>query len=303
MNKIKPTYLTLRRIMRSLPYLFIGLMLFSGMFSACNIVNPAESIPTYIQIDSVTLQSVVPEKHGSVSHKISDVWVYYNLQLLGAFELPAKVPVIANGKGQLQILAGIWDNGLSGTRVKYPFYTVDTFSFTAQPGKSIAYTPTFRYRTADQPIIKYFVENFEQGNSFMPLAGDTSLVRTNNLNEVFEGTWSGKMYMRDTDATAQCITSQAFSIPPSKEAYLELNYKNDVPFDVRMEVFWNGSTIRSDIISLRERSTWNKAYLRLGGFASTYQNGQFKFYIRSSLPAGRTDGTILIDNFKVIYFE
>lgn len=289
--------------MRSTLSLLLPFGGFIWLFSACNIVNPAESIPTYIQLDSVTLQSTVPEKHGSVSHKISDVWVYYNLQLLGAFELPAKVPVLANGKGQLQILAGIWDNGLSGTRVKYPFYIVDTFSFTAQPGQSIQHNPVFQYRTADQPIIRYFVENFEQGNSFMPLAGDTSLVRTNNINEVFEGTWSGKLYMRDTDATAQCITSQAFAIPPSKEAYLELNYKNDVPFDVRLEVLWNGSTIRSDIISLRERSVWNKAYLRLGGFASTYQNGQFKFYIRSSLPTGKSEGTILIDNFKVIYFE
>lgn len=271
--------------------------------SACNIVNPSESIPTYITIDSVHLTSTVPEKHGSVSHKITDVWVYYNLQLLGAFELPAKIPVLATGKGQLQILAGIWDNGLSGTRVKYPFYTVDTFSFTANPGNTISYTPNFLYRTTDQPMVRYVVENFEQGNSFMPLAGDTSLTRTNALNEVYEGTWSGKMYMRDTDKTAQCITSQAYPLQPSKDAYLELNYKNDVPFDVRMEVFWNGSTIRSDVISLRERSSWNKVYLRVGGFASAYQNGQFKFYLRSSLPTGKTEGTILIDNFKVIYFE
>jgi hypothetical protein len=266
-------------------------------------VNPAESVPTYIVIDSVRLNPTLTEKHGSVSHKITDVWVYYNLQLLGAFELPAKVPVLANGKGQLQILAGIWDNGLSGTRVKYPFYTVDTFTFNANPGKTIAHTPNFLYRTADQPIIRYAVENFEQGNSFMPLAGDTSLTRTNKLEEVFEGTWSGKMYMRDTDKTAQCITSQEYPLPASRDAYLELNYKNDVPFDVRLEVFWNGSTIRSDIISLRERSTWNKVYLRLGGFASTYQNGKFKFYFRSTLPPDKTEGTILIDNFKVIYFE
>lgn len=283
----------------SLAFLWVGML---GS-TACNIVNPAESVPTYIIIDSVRLNPTLAEKHGSVSHKITDVWVYYNLQLLGAFELPAKVPVLANGKGQLQILAGIWDNGLSGTRTKYPFYTVDTFTFNATPGKSIAYTPNFYYRTADQPVIRYVVENFEQGNSFMPLAGDTSLIRTNAINEVYEGTWSGKMYMRDTDKTAQCITSQDFPLPASRDAYLELNYKNDVSFDVRLEVFWNGSTIRSDIISLRERSTWNKVYLRLGGFASTYQNGKFKFYLRSTLPPGKTEGTILLDNFKVIYFE
>jgi hypothetical protein len=91
---------------------FFASILIIGAFG-CNAINPAEKVPTYIQIDSVQVLNMVPAKHGSVSHKITDVWVYYNLQLLGAFELPAKIPVLADGKGQLQVVAGIWDNGLS----------------------------------------------------------------------------------------------------------------------------------------------------------------------------------------------
>lgn len=58
--------------------LFSFAFLWVGMLgsTACNIVNPAESVPTYIIIDSVRLNPTLAEKHGSVSHKITDVWVY-----------------------------------------------------------------------------------------------------------------------------------------------------------------------------------------------------------------------------------
>lgn len=272
-------------------------------FGACNIVNPSEQIPTYIIIDSVSLPPTLPEKHGSVSHKITDVWVYYNLQLLGAFELPAKVPIYANGRGQIQVVAGIWDNGLSGTRARYPFYTIDTFSFDASPTQNIYHIPTFYYRTADQPVIRYFVENFEQGNSFLRLFGDTTIVRTDNPADVFEGNWSGKIELSTSHPTGECITSQAFSLPPNRDAYLEMNYKSDVPFDIRTDIEYNGGNIKSDVMSFRDRTQWTKVYVRLGGFSSTYQNGKFKFFIKTKLGDGMTNAKLLMDNFKIIYFE
>ena len=96
----------------------LSFLCFLFMLQGCNLVNPKEDIPTYISMDSVFLQSTVPVIHGSVSHKITDVWVYYNRELLGAYQLPARVPVIAKSRGQLQIVAGIWEDGLSGIRAK-----------------------------------------------------------------------------------------------------------------------------------------------------------------------------------------
>lgn len=284
--------------------LFASLSLFIVvLFQACNLINPKETVPTYIKIDSVQLLPTITATHGSVSHKITDVWVYYDRQLLGTYELPAKVPVLATSKGQLQVVAGIWDNGLSGTRTKYPFYNVDTFSFSPSPTNTISYTPKFIYRTTDTPKINYFIEDFEQGNGLVKLSGDTSFVRTNVAGEVFEEDWSAKLTLDTAATSVEAITGEQYTLTPNKEAYLELNYKSEVPLFIGTKIYHQGSYETLDIINLRSRDTWTKVYLNLTGFAATYQNGKFQFIIKAVLPEGTDKAKVLIDNLKVIYFN
>lgn len=271
---------------------------------SCNVINPAEGIPTYIQIDSVKLLSTQPEKHGSVNHKITDVWVYYNREILGAYELPARVPILAEGNGQIQVVAGIYEDGLSSTRSRYPFYTVDTFSFDASPGKSIAHTPLFTYRTADTPAITYRIEDFEQGNVFIKrYSNDTTLFRSNAPGDAFEGDWCGKIVFQDTIDNAECITSSAYYLPPGRECYMELNYRSDVDFTIRTSFEYNTTTFTDDVISVKANSKWNKIYIKLGGFAQTYQGAAFKFIIKAEKPTSMNVATLLFDNFKIIYFN
>lgn len=277
---------------------------FAFWLSSCNIINPKEEVPTFIYLDSVKLQSIAPSIHGSVSHKITDVWVYYNLQLLGAYQLPAKVPVLASGHGQLQLVAGIWEDGLSGIRAKYPFHTVDSLNFDASPGNTIPYTPTFRYRTTDIPAITYFVEDFEQGNSFIPRYGDTSFVKTNASEDVFEGSWASKLVVTDSNSFGESATLQSFSLPPNKMCYLELNYKSEIPFVLRVFVTTSsGATTTIDLTGINATEKWNKIYFNFGGFPATYQNATFRFILSANLPAGKNSGTVLIDNFKIIHFN
>ena len=282
---------------------FLFLTFFVMVFQACNMVNPKESIPTYIQIDSVHLQSTVPAIHGTVSHKITDVWVYYERQLLGAFPLPAKVPVITDHNGQLQVIAGIYEDGLSGYRAKYPFFTVDTFSFSPSPGGVVTHIPNFIYRTVDTPATYYFVEDFEQGNSFEKFGGDTTFVKTSLPGEVFEGAWSDKLELHDSITSGKCVTVQSFTLPSDKMCYIELNYKSDIPFVIRTEVNYAGIKSTMDMTGVNPTSKWGKIYFNFGSYVATYANATFRFVIESSLPSGTTSGTVLIDNFKVIHFK
>ncbi len=292
--------MTRERMLNPIITLFLAII----MFQSCNMVNPKESVPTYIEIDSVRLDPTISAVHGSLSHKITDVWVYYERQLLGAFELPARVPVITEGRGQLQVIAGIWDNGLSGTRTKYPFFTVDTFAFDAKPTETIKHVPVFKYRTTDTPKVNYFNEGFEQGNSFEKRAGSlASMVKTNNPTEVFEGDWSGKIQFDDTTNYAEVITSQEHLLTPNRDAYIEMNYKSDVSMVMRMEVYHVGTYIYSDVIGLKARDTWTKVYINMGGFASSFQYGKFKIILKATKPEDQSRPKILIDNFKVIYYN
>lgn len=273
--------------------------------NACNVINPSEKIPTYIQIDSVQLLATNMAKHGSVNHKITDVWVYYNREILGPFELPARVPVLAEGHGELQILAGIYDNGLTATRTKYPFYAVDTFSFTAAPAQVIKHTPKFTYRGLDTTAtVSYLIEDFEQGNIFTKrYNNDTTMIRTDAAADKFEGDWCGKIFFKDSVDNAECITSTSYLIPPFKEAYMELNYKCDVPFEIATEINYQGSLVNSSILNFKATDKWTKVYVSLNGFSNTFQNGSFKFVIIAAKPSTTAEATLLFDNFKIIYFN
>lgn len=282
--------------------LFVAMCNF--LLQGCNMINPKETIPTFIQIDSVQLLATNPSLHGSVSHKITDVWVYYNRQLLGAYQVPAKIPVLASSNGELEILAGIWENGLSGTRAKYPFYTLDTFYFSPQPGKIISHQPVFNYRPVDSLNTSYFFEDFEQGNSFERLFGDTTFVKTSDPSEVFEGSWSDKLDLHDTITSGQAISIQQFTLPSDKMCYVELNYKSDIPFVMRTKVTKSGASETLDMIGINASpSKWGKIYFNFGPYVATYQNAAFKFVFEAKLPDGVTQGKVLIDNFKVIHFN
>ena len=88
-------------------------------------------MPAYIKIDTIKLDTYYPEQ-GSKSANITDAWVYVNDNLVGVFELPALLPVLHRGPNKLQIYPGIKLNGISSTRVPYPFYqpvVYDDFNF------------------------------------------------------------------------------------------------------------------------------------------------------------------------------
>ena len=80
-----------------------------------------------LQIDSVSLDTNYYEQ-GSNFKAITDAWVYVDDGLIGAFELPATIPVLAEGKHKLEIRPGIKLNGISSTRAPYPFYQPITYN-------------------------------------------------------------------------------------------------------------------------------------------------------------------------------
>src|SRR5690348_12276879 len=72
----------------------ILLVLLGMSMQNCNTINPRETTPTYIHIDSFRTKP-------GFSHKITAVWVYYNNSPVGVFDLPATIPVMASGTGKL----------------------------------------------------------------------------------------------------------------------------------------------------------------------------------------------------------
>lgn len=270
----------------------------------CEIINPEEDTPTYVKIDGFDVQINDPQKEGSASSDISSVWVYYNNNPVGVFDLPCNVPVITEGEaGIISVAPGITLNGFQDLQPIYPFYTYDSFTLKTAPGQVVEFTPTTSYYSTAKFL---FMEGFEVGNSFdefIPGAiGLARLERTDIRNNIFEGGGAGLVMMDAEHASSESISNKGFDIPQG-EVFLEVNYKSTANFQVGMyNTLSTGIDVYEYFAGVRSSDgEWKKIYIELGTYRGQYPGTDYKLMIRTSLE-GQSEGYVLFDNIKVISF-
>lgn len=275
------------------------------LWSACNIINPPEKVPTYIHIDSFKFVNTDAGRTGSSSHNINSVWVTYNGTVVGVYDLPATIPIIATGSAPLSLGPGIAVNGMYSFQSIYPFYVNDTSTLVANPGKIINYTPVTTYYGPLADTFR-FMENFEAGNIFV---SDTTfkkitIVRTSSPDSVFEGHYSGAMRLNSVNDSAEVHERDSILIPGGP-SMCEFNYKGtgDIYFGMQAFIIANGVLVASGIQYLyvfNPSDTWQKMYISLADYAAQYAGGYFHFYFKAAVHPGQSNGYILIDNVKII---
>jgi hypothetical protein len=288
--------------MRITIYVFsIAVLLILG-FGSCNIINPSETTPTYVQIDSFTFSGV---QRGSSSHKITNVWVYFNNTPVGNFDLPAKFPVIVNAPGTLLVAPGIDYDGLISQELVYPLYTGDTMHLSPAPGTVVSFKPKTGYLPSSD--LK-FEETFESNPIlFSRYSGDTGIVRTYAAGEVYEGGASGAIYITPNQDSAVVVSSDiAKAITPGADAYIELDYKGTLTLRVGMYAMSNttGEVVTKQLIGIKPRNEWGKFYIDIKNFIGTHQDATYKVLIRADrgdIPK-TSGGSLFIDNIKVVSF-
>jgi hypothetical protein len=288
-----------------LKYLLI--IVFLGCIGvSCNTINPVEPIPTYIHVDSFTFKNN-PHVIGSLSlsHQITSVTAYYNNNPVGTFDLPTTFPVITNGTGKLSLFPGIAIDGLNNFLSPYPFYAPDTFTFAEQPGKIITHIPATKYFDS----VKHFLDyDFELTGSinFTLVSGSPAMITTNTKSEVFEGNGSGKIYLSlPNDTLSESISDKTFNVAVGRDAYIEFNYNNDVPFYVGLKSsLYNSNTYFQRYLSgiYPSGGHWQKFYLAIKDFVGQYPGDYYTLYFKTYLPANTINGTVLLDNVRLVYF-
>lgn len=273
------------------------------LWGSCNIINPEEKTPTYVHIDSFQFAKQNYSLYGTSSHKIGSIWVYFNNQIIGSFDLPATFPVLADKPGQLLVYPGIDFNGLKDLQSTYPFYSFDSLTVNPQPGQTINFQPKTGY-TADTKVL--WKEDFELGNSFSGFNGDTSLTKTTDPANVFEGGGAGYIVLRNKAGFSENIASNSPSFKPvvGQNIFLELNYKCSIPFQVGLETeFTSGDVYKEYVAGINKKDTWNKIYINLNDFVSAHQGINYHVIIRAGLDNGESSGWILVDNLKVVSYQ
>jgi len=74
----------------------IYLFLLATLGWGCNLINPTETLPSYIIIDEFSFTTNYSTEF-SDSEKITEMWVFANDQVIGSFDLPAEVPILLEG--------------------------------------------------------------------------------------------------------------------------------------------------------------------------------------------------------------
>lgn len=294
------------------------LLLVSILLTACE----KTETPSYLHIESVALEVTPDLEQGTNDHGISDAWVYINDQLIGAYEVPATVPVIASGKQKVTIIAGIKKNGIQSARINYPFYDQYNTELTLLPNDTIDFSEdqesTVVINGHHCPTVQYFNdglvfwnERFEDpGVQFESTSSSTSDISiTQNPALVFnydpednsQGT--GLVELTSSDPYFEIRSTHEFNPAQGREVYLEFNYLSNCTLQVGVyEMAPEETKVTGK--GIFPNSEWSKIYIELTGEIAERVNAtSYSIFIEGLIDNDESEGTVLLDNVKLVYPE
>ena len=272
------------------------------LLSSCKIFNPDEIIPSYIYVDDLIVKPT--SNQGTTSDNLTDAWVYVDGSYIGTWELPAKIPIHAEGNYNLQIFAGIKKSGFVAQRVTNQFLNSYDTTINSLPNNIDSITPSFTYEST----ATFWIEDFEDpGIKFTKLSySDTNIEITNSSSEVFEGNGTGKIEFGSSDLLFEARTNEtSFNSFPrgGRPVYLEMDYNtNEV---LTIGIYHNNlsvSLVKEEYINLNPTNgVWKKIYLDLTDIVSPQIRAtEFEIYLEVQKDKASSP-KVLIDNIKVIF--
>ncbi len=284
--------------------LFFSVILLLFLFSSCEVINPSEQIPSYIQVDTVKVKISSPTQGTSI-HDISDCWLYVNNKLIGVFEVPFKVPVLEFGMQSIQIEPGIRNSGSDSNHDIYPmmfgFYTDSILT----QGGILKITPEFTYRPATFDLI----EDFEDiGIEFEISAQSDTTIALINDSRAQEGK-SMYVALDDDRPIFECRSSKLYEIEQEGKAFLEVSFMCTDTFSFGIFALeYNGASVaevRKYVYGFNPSDTWKTVYIDLNYFVINTSATQFRLFFNAIRPEYETNEKteIFIDNVKLLYIS
>lgn len=284
-------------------YLYFFILLTFGL-SGCVKNNPS---PVWLEINSWTLNSNpnAAVNPGTLTHSLTDVWVYVDGKVIGVFEVPCKVPLLVSGSCKVTLYPAVRNNGIAATKKIYPFLEPFENTMELVSGETYTINPTTRYYAST----KFWIEDFE--NSTVKIVADPISNATLNVeNNPGVGPWGyyGHVALTSSDSLWIGVTSDNMILPKSgAEVYLEINYMNTNSVLTGVLSYTGGAATDHPNVSLNPQTSsdmkWKKIYVDLRDIVSnTPTASYYKQYIRTLLDPGLSSSDLYIDNIKVVHF-
>ncbi len=285
-------------------YCFWAFFALSLNFLGCK--DEAEQIPAYLEIKPFTVNA----EGGVNSQKITEAYVYVNREYLGAYSLPASVPVLAEGESLVYAYPGVKENGILATPNIYPFLLRHEQTLTLTGGQSAIIQPATSYDPDTKFPWSLDRTTFDGSSSVVFQNRDSDDNSSYSLSA--DGAFSGKSLLMqvDTSHPAMLIASEPVVLPTDKrQVWLELQYKNDVVFEAYLLGKTGGNAERTQaLFQFNKKDEWNKIYINLTDLLVESQEENYRIGFFVSLPrneAGKftqTAGSVRIDNLRLANF-
>jgi hypothetical protein len=287
---------------------FLVVLIFFG--TSCK--DEEAIVPAYLYIDHFDLEVSPDNRQGNGENDFVDAWVYINGQLIGAFELPAMVPVVQLGQVDITVLPGIKKNGQASVRVVYPFVTGINITRELKPDVIDTIPNTIEYK----PTVQFpWIEDFEDRLISLEKSGfNTSIdsfVLTDEPELVRNYDPPGSRYtgMVDMDTGFQIFevsTITNFNFPrATSDIYLEFDFKADLPVQVGLYPLESSDILGIPVVTLFETNgEWKRAYIGLTEDVNNpeYEGLEFKVFFYAATAGEVPNQKVYLDNLKIIHF-
>ena len=281
-------------------YIFVIVLLFVG---SCE--GETEPIPAYLHIEPFDLEIVNNTQGSDDDSKLKDAWLTANVSgdFLGVYELPATLPILAEGITKIIVEPGILENGIANTPNIYPFIKRYEIEVDLAANEIDTIRPIVQYDSRTQFA---YLEDFNSNNTLsVTFDGATNLV-SKTTNGAFEG--SSATFTLDENTPlfeVAASTRMQFTESEKENIYLEMHYKNEGIMEVGLVGYNNnGSPIRTYFIALTPSNDWNKIYINLTDQigSAAFEINEFQVLFGASLPTNASTSSYFVDNLKVVHF-
>jgi hypothetical protein len=260
----------------------VSILIFMATLSSCDLSRHEADEPYYLTLQEATL--LTNNEQGVNSHRITEGWIYADSQLIGAYHLPAQLPVLGESPITLNIFAGIRENGIAEAPRIYPFYTV------------------FEYVWDTEMIPDLSVE---QSLFTADIDGDPA-TGINRVNDSETGSRVGKAELTDLARELDVATSFVYDQFPrdGRPVYLEMEYKSDIPLFIGLRHVNPGIEPVSNFkLVLFPNEMWEKIYVN---FTPELRNADFdgfqvELFAQYQEEKEAEIQNLYIDNLKLVH--
>ena len=278
-------------------------LLYSIVVSGCDLINPPETIPTRIELEPVDL--IVDVGQGSDRHKITDLWVYADHNIIGVFPPSGDISYLGQSEQTtFSFRPGIRNNGIASEAIIYPMYTPFEITLPTKEGDVSHINPVTRYL----PDAEFsLLSDFETNNEFTDNRDSVAAsFVTRSTNDPFEGSYSGEIVLSEEANFIEVGHAFAMGDLPTDgtSTYLEFWYKSEMDMSIGiLGISLDGQQFSNFFYLVKPSENWNMLYIELTGLLETSDFPAYKILFRSLYPdnATKPELKIYLDNIKVVH--